>query len=162
VTSRAALLGALLGIARPTAADPAPQVQADLGLAVIDVAYEHPVGAHESVGVEAGIFGTYFLPWFSAGDAATGAGGGLRASWFSRDTGRGLYVAPFFRVADVGADGHSGLAVSGGAFVGYALALTRRLDLRLGGGAQYIHYDFDGVRASTPFVALDLVVGYRL
>jgi hypothetical protein len=155
-------LGLLAVAASAAAADPAPQLQADLGLAVIDVAYEHPIGGHESVGVEAGIFGTYFLPWFSAGDAATGAGGGVRASWFSGSEGRGLYVTPFFRAADVAANGHTGLALSGGAFAGYAFALTHRLDLRVGAGLQYIHYDFAGTRASTPFVALDLVVGYRL
>lgn len=76
--------------------------------------------------------------------------------------GRGVYVTPFVRVADVGASGHTGVAVSGGAFVGYAFAATGRLDVRLGVGAQYIYYDFDGVRASTPFIALDLVIGYRL
>jgi hypothetical protein len=155
-------LGLLAVVARPAVADPVPQLEADLGLAVVDIAYEHPIAKHESVGVEAGIFGTYFLPWFSAGDAATGVGGGVRVSWFSGKEGRGLYVTPFFRAADVGASGHTGLALSGGAFAGYAFMLTRKLDLRVGGGLQYIHYNFADTRASTPFVALDLVVGYRL
>jgi hypothetical protein len=38
-----------------------------------------------------------------------------------------------------------------------------KLDLRVGGGAQYIYIDGDnGVEASTPFIALDFTVGYRL
>ncbi|HEY5926985.1 MAG TPA: hypothetical protein VIV11_35100, partial [Kofleriaceae bacterium] len=114
------------------------------------------------------IFGTYFLPWFDLGDRVVGFGGGVRASYFPRDDGRGLYITPYVRAArvtgehDEGIEG-TGVAVELGAFVGYAFRLTSRLDLRVGGGAQYIYIDGDNdLGASTPFVALDAVVGYRL
>ena len=61
-----------------------------------------------------------------------------------------------------------GLAVSGGAAVGWSFRLSRRLDLRLGLGAQYIYQraDADGagtrLGARTPFPTIDGVLGYRL
>ncbi len=57
---------------------------------------------------------------------------------------------------------HNGVGIAAGAFVGWAFGLTDRLDLRIGIGAQYIYLDAPPLGASTPFVALDLVVGYRL
>jgi hypothetical protein len=57
-------------------------------------------------------------------------------------------------------------AVSAGAAVGWSFRLTRRLDLRVGLGAQYIYMraDAQGTRlgASTPFPTVDGVLGYRL
>jgi hypothetical protein len=147
-----------------------PQLQADLGLSVIYAAYELPVSSRVAVDVGGGIFGTYFLPWFDAGDDVKGLGVGGRVTWFARTTGRGLYVAPYLRVVGVrgekeGMSG-TGFGFTTGAFVGWAFGLTNRLDLRVGAGAQYIRFRADtgagGLAASTPFVALDLVVGYRL
>jgi hypothetical protein len=92
----------------------------------------------------------------------------LRASYFPREDGRGIYVTPYLRAARVSGTGPSdgkgsGIAIEGGAFVGYAFGLSARLDLRLGGGAQYIYVEGDdSLRARTPFVALDAVLGYRL
>ena len=147
-----------------------PQLQIDGGLSVIGPAYEHPVAKHFAVMVEAFVFGTYFLPWFDAGEDVKGFGAGVRPTWFQRETGRGLYVAPYFRV--VGVDGTSITGASGsgfttGVFVGWSFALGERLDLRVGGGAQYIYFHADGpmderLSSSTPFVALDTVIGYRL
>jgi hypothetical protein len=165
-------LGAV-GAASGTRADPAtesrsPQVQLDLGLAVIAAGYEHPIGRRLAIQGEAFIFGTYFLPWFDAGDDVVGAGAGVRATWFRSPGARGLYVAPFVRVARVSGELESGeasgagAAISGGAFAGWAFRLTRKLDLRIGGGVQYMHFDAGALSASTPFVALDAVVGYRL
>jgi hypothetical protein len=154
--------------AEPTSEPRSSQVQLDLGLAVIGAGYEHPIGRRLAIQGEAFIFGTYFLPWFDAGDDVVGAGAGVRATWFRSPGGHGLYVAPFVRVArvsgelDNGNASGAGAAISSGAFVGWALHLTRKLDLRLGGGVQYIHFDTGSLSASTPFVALDAVVGYRL
>ena len=149
------------------AAELRPQVQADLGLTVINVAHEQPMSEHWAIQVEGGIFGTYFLPWFDLGDDVKGINGGMRVTWFARSTGHGPYVAPYLRVSrisgedEAGAD-HNGFGIAAGAFVGWAFGLTDRLDLRVGAGAQYIYLDAPPLGASTPFVALDLVVGYRL
>jgi len=154
--------------AEPPPEPRSPQIQLDLGLAVIAAGYEHPVGRRLAIQGEAFIFGTYFLPWFDAGDDVAGAGAGVRATWFRSPGGRGLYVAPFVRVArvsgelDNGDASDAGAAISGGAFVGWAFRPTRKLDLRLGVGAQYIYLDAGPLSASTPFVALDAVIGYRL
>ncbi len=147
-----------------------PQVQLDLGLAVIGVDYEHPVARHLAVQVGVQVFSTYFAPWFEIGDELAGVGGEVRVTWFMRATGHGLYVAPFVRAARVtgerdGVSG-SGFGFSGGAFVGWAVGLTRKLDLRLGAGAQYLSYHASPstgrVEVATPFIAIDAVVGYRL
>jgi hypothetical protein len=146
-----------------------PQIQADLGLSVAFAAYEYPITSHLAIEVGGGIFGTYFLPWFDAGEDVKGFGGGIRPTWFARASGRGLYVAPYVRAIRVSGelDGESGsgLAVTSGVFVGWAFGLTRKLDLRVGGGAQYIYSHVEtaagDLDTSTPFVALDLVVGYR-
>ena len=144
----------------------APQAQLDLGLSVIYGAYEHPLADHVALQVEAGVFGTYFLPWFDAGDNVVGFGGGARATWFARTSGHGFYVAPFARANRVSGDksgAHgSGLGGSLGVFAGWAFAVSDRLDARLGGGAEYFYIDAGPLQASTPFIALDLVVGYRL
>lgn len=164
---RLGVLAVILASSAAARAELRPQVQADLGLTVVHAAYEQPLGAHVAVALEAGIFGTYFLPWFDLGDDTAGFGGGVRATWFAKDTGRGLYVTPYARVVRVGGEDamgteHTGVAVTGGVFAGWAFGLSERLDLRVGGGAQYIYVDAGPLGASTPFVALDLVVGYRL
>jgi hypothetical protein len=150
---------------------PRAQIQADLGLSVICVGYEHPMwNKPVSVFIGGGIFGSYFLPWFDRGDETIGAVGDLRVTWFPRsDDGRGLYVTPYLRAgyasgedADTGASG-GGVVVTSGVFVGYGFRLSNRLDLRVGAGGQYIYIGGDnGVGASTPFVALDIALGFRL
>jgi hypothetical protein len=145
-------------------------VQIDGGLSVIGGGYEHPVASKISIGAEAFIFGTYFLPWFDLGDRVKGFGAGLRPTWFARESRRGLYVAPYIRgviVDDESIAGASGLGFSAGFFVGWAFGLSDRLDLRVGGGAQYIHAHYEDAQDQrqsfgTPFVALDAVLGYRL
>jgi hypothetical protein len=158
---------AIVLAAHPARADELrPQAQLDLGLSVVYAAYEHPVADHLSLEAGAGLFGTYFLPWFSAGDNVIGFGGGLRATWFARTSGRGFYVAPFVRGNRVSGDkagAHgTGLGGSAGVFAGWAFGVTDRIDARLGGGAEYFYIDAGPLQASTPFIALDLVVGYRL
>ena len=147
-----------------------PQLQIDGGLSVIGPAYEHPIAQQIAVSVEAFVFGTYFLPWFDAGEQVRGFGGGVRPTWFANPSGRGFYVAPYVRVVavdDESITGASGVGFTTGAFAGWAFALGDKLDLRIGGGAQYIHFHADGpdgerISTSTPFVALDAVLGYRL
>jgi len=46
---------------------PEPLVQSDLGLTVVMLGYEQPVANQISLQLEAGIMGTYFLPWFDLG-----------------------------------------------------------------------------------------------
>ena len=159
----------VLWSARTAVAEPSPQLQADLGLSVVAAGYEHPIGDHVSVMVGGGVFGTYFLPWFNLGDNVVGGVGDLRVTWFHGDDGRGVYVTPYLRAGyakgtneDTKVDG-AGVVVTGGVFVGYGFRLTAKLDLRVGAGAQYIYIGGDhGVGASTPFVALDTALGYRL
>jgi hypothetical protein len=114
--------------------------------------------------------GTYFLPWFDLGDDTKGFGGGLRATWFARPERHGLYVSPYVRYARVSGEREEGATtiegtgnlITAGAFAGYAFGITDKLDLRIGLGAQYIYIDAGALNASTPFVGLDAVVGYRL
>lgn len=159
----------VLGLSTARAESLQPQVQIDGGLSVIGAGYEHPLRTKIALQGEAFIFGTYFLPWFDLGDDVKGFGIGVRPTWFARETGHGLYVTPFFRGVAVDAEGlfgASGLGFESGVFVGWAFRLSEKLDLRVGGGAQYIHFDIDtaGERrsASTPFVALDATLGWRL
>ena len=160
-------------IAHDAAADPAetlaPQIQVDGGLSVIGPAYEHPISSQIAVGVEAFVFGTYFLPWFDLGQDVKGFGGGIRPTWFRNPSGSGLYVAPYLRIVAVDDESITGATDVGfttGIFVGWAFRLADRLDLRVGGGLQYIRFESDvpdaRVTTSTPFVALDAVIGYRL
>jgi hypothetical protein len=163
----ALLAGVTVEPSTSAADDPLPrEAHADLGLSVVGFGYERPVAPHVAVEAQGGIFGTYFLPWFDLGDDVKGLQIGGRVTWFARTSGRGFYVAPYLRgVAVQGSyDGTTGKGVgfTGGCFAGWAFALTPRLDLRLGAGAQYIYFDARPVDASTPFVALDVLVGYRL
>jgi len=162
----AALTAAFVGpvIAEPVALT--PQAHADLGLSVVGLGYERPVAGHVAVQAQGGIFGTYFLPWFDRGDRVQGLQLGARVTWFARASGRGLYVAPYLRGVAVRGerDGQSGqgLGFTAGAFVGWAIGLGERVDLRLGAGAQWIYVDADPLAASTPFFAADILLGYRL
>lgn len=172
IAVRRALAG--LAIACSSAAGEPRQAGAvaDLGLSVIHIGYERGFASRVAVAVagSAGIYGTYFLPWFDLGDNVVGVGIGVRATWFSRDDHRGFYVAPYVRGqfvrGDVMGRSGSGAGVSTGFFLGRVFGLTDRLDLRLGVGAQYIRHriEADAMRAltSTPFVALDGLLSYRL
>lgn len=165
----------VLGLVGPAAAEDPPierhgSVVADLGLSVIHAGYQHPIGRHLAVSLTAGIFGTYFLPWFDLGDDVKGLGAGVRGTWFARESGHGFYVATYVRAHRVWGthddlDG-SGPGVTAGAFAGWSAALGAKLDLQLGLGAQYIYQSIDtsagASSSSTPFVAIDIVLGYRL
>ena len=148
----------------PEAPPPRAQIQIDAGLSVIGAGYEHPIGRRLAVQAEAFVFGTYFLPWFDLGDRVAGMGGGIRVTRFARADARGLYVTPYLRVASVGEGitDFDGTAVTAGCFVGWAIGLGERVDLRLGAGAQWIYVEANELDASTPFLAADITVGFRL
>lgn len=163
---------ALLAASGTATAEPtelAQQVQIDGGLSVIGVGFEIPAAPHFALQIETFVFGTYFLPWFDLGEDVKGIGGGFRPTWFANENGRGLYVSPYVRGAFVGQSSlfaGDGFALTTGVFAGWAFGLTDRLDLRVGGGIQYIRARLDTdegtTKFSTPFVAIDAVLGYRL
>lgn len=163
---RTALLALVTLVWSPVFADELrPQVQIDGGLSVIGPGYEHPITAHVAAQVEVFVFGTYFLPWFDAGHDVKGFGAGLRPTWFSRTDGRGLYVSPYVRgvlVDEESIAGADGSGLTAGVFAGWAFRLSEKLDLRIGAGIQYIFTDVGELRTSTPFAAIDAVLGYRL
>ncbi len=140
----------------------ADQLHADLGLAVVGGGYEIDLSDNIAVQAEAQAFSTYFLPWFSSGSSLAGYGGQMRVTWFSRLSQHGLYIAPYFRLDSVSDDHMRGVGFCAGGVVGWAFPIGEQLDLRIGAGAQYMHYVLDASKVDTPFVALDLVVGYRL
>jgi|SRR5688572_6237360 hypothetical protein len=147
-----------------------PQLQLDGGLSILGLAFEYPITGPYAVAVGGGVMSTYFAPWFDAGDRVDGFCGEVRITRFTRTDGRGLYVAPFLRVGRVtgerdDAEG-DGWGLSTGAFVGWTFGLGERFDLRVGGGFQYFHYVVEtaagDVDVTTPFVAIDAVLGFRL
>ena len=144
------------------------QVQADLGLAVVGVAYERTLNESVAVQIEGQIFGTWFGPWFGKPNFK-GVGAQVRPSFFlSGRAPHGAYIAPFFRADRVSAeaDGITGRGTgwSLGTFVGYSFVLADRLDLRIGVGGQYMSYAVDAGKKKlefrTLFPALDLVAGF--
>jgi hypothetical protein len=175
---RAILAGAVLAVGLAAPAAPAAhadsalhnQAQADVGLAVVGIGYEIPIADHLALMAEGQIFGTYFLPWFDRGDDAKGGGAQLRATWFMEPSGAGLYIMAFGRMDGVQIDRDdltaNGIAVSTGIAAGWAFRLSDHIDLRVGAGVQYMYMNgiTDGTTlgASTPFVTLDTVIGYRL
>ncbi|CAN5907642.1 hypothetical protein BH11MYX3_BH11MYX3_26330 [soil metagenome] len=149
----------------------AKQLQLDLGLGVIGIGFELPIASHLLVQLEATGFSTFYLPLIGGGVNVLGAGGSMRATWVSGNDGRGLFVTPVFRFERVGGEketgetGH-GFAEAAGITIGQAFRVTPKLDLRVGFGGQMIHYRIPTaggtLTATVPFLALDLVVGYRL
>ena len=153
----------VLAVATPAAAEPPAQIQADLGLAVVGVGYEKPLGDHLAIMGEAQIFGTYFLPWFDLGNNVTGLGVQARGTWFRGENHHGLYATGYLRYDEVGDDSdNSAFGFCGGLVAGWAFPATDRLDVRVGGGLQYMRYEGITTDIDTPFIELDLVVGYRL
>ncbi len=151
--------------------EPSRELQLDLGLGVIGIGFEQPIATHLAVQVELTGFSTFYLPLIGGGVSVLGFGAGVRGTWFSGRDGRGLFVTPIFRFERVageketGQTGH-GFAEVAGLTIGQAFRVTSKLDFRLGFGAQMIHYQIDtaggALTATVPFLAIDLVVGYRL
>jgi hypothetical protein len=160
------VLVVLAALAGTAAAD--PQVQLDLDIGKVGVAYEQPVGTHVAIAAEATGFSTYFLPFIGGGIVTFGGGGGVRATYIGVGR-RPLYVALSSHYERVAGDDEAGNRASGnawlaGATVGQAFR-TNALDVRVGFGAQWVHYllraDDKHLRADVPFLALELVLGYR-
>lgn len=140
-------------------------VQADVGLSVIFLAYERVLADRVALQVGGGAFGIWW-----ADPKFIGWGGEVRSSFFL--TGRaphGLYLAPFVRV-DTGKTTKNGASAWGygsaeGAFVGYSFVILDRLNVRIGTGAQYMHYVAtvagERVEWKKPYPCLDGVVGYE-
>lgn len=135
---------------------------------MVGLAYERFFTPHVATQLEAQVFGTWFGPIVDLPNMR-GLGMQLRPSFFLTDEGpRGVYVAPFVRLDRVTAekDGAKGsdFGYSVGIFGGYSFLFADRINLRIGGGGQYMSYVVDAgqqrVSFKTLFPALDLVVGY--
>lgn len=148
--------------ADPTTGDTAFKrnaIQADLGLAVVGLAYERFLTDRFAVQVSGHLFGTWFMNPYVAG-----FGGGVRPTWFFDDGGRGLYVAPFFRYERLyrynGID-TEGQSWSAGAWAGWSWVFFDALNARVGVGAQYFTASAAGIpRFGTVLPAIDAVVGW--
>lgn len=153
--------------AEVAAATPEHDIQLDLGLAVVALAYERTLAPRMTIQLEGGIFGTWFGP-IADEPNLTGFGGGIRPSFFlTGDAPRGVYVAPFLRIDRVTVDKPGATkewGYSTGAFAGYSWLFGAHFNARVGAGAQWFAYEvFVGQRREsfkTFFPALDLVVGY--
>jgi len=162
-------LAAVTAPASTASAAHADQLQIDGGLSVIGAGYERTLNPHLALQAEAFVFGTYFLPWFDLGDETKGLGLGVRGTWFADASQRGLYVTPYLRLVAPDDESITDLGGSGfttGVFAGWSFGLSSGLDLRVGAGVQYIRVRVETASgdslSSTPFVALDATLGYRL
>ena len=144
---------------------PTSILQADLGLAILGIGYERVMSPSWSLRVT----GQYNRTWYTDADLHAAAVE-IRSFWFPMGHGpRGLYVAPFARVALVRAqsetvDPTTGPGWTAGVSAGYGFRLGRRLLLRLGAGFQYWDYEVDAepenVGLKRPHIGLDLMLGY--
>ena len=92
---RLAVLAIVLAATAPARAETElhRQLEADLGLSVIQLAYEVPLAGHVAASLSAGVFGSYFLPWFDRGDDVIGVGGGVRVTGAMTATSSTPFVA---------------------------------------------------------------------
>jgi hypothetical protein len=158
----------LYGVPPPPEFPRANAVQADLGLGVVGIGYERVLRDDVALQLSAHVFGTWWGPTFDWPNFK-GFGGEIRPTFFVSDRApRGVYLAPYFRAERVSAEangvtGH-GFGWSAGGFVGYSFMLGRAVNLRIGGGAQYMSYAVDAGTTRLEWKrvhpALDLLVGY--
>lgn len=167
----AAVALALAGPGASAAAESDPsfrgrsQLQLDLGLGVVGVGYEWGLGRADAIQAEVQGFSTYFAPLFSVGTTVNGGGAQVRYTRFLPD---GMYLSGFARFHGVRgeADGAVGYGVgfSAGAFVGEVFRLSRSVELRVGLGGQFLRYrvhtDVGRVGLTTPFIGVDLGLGW--
>jgi hypothetical protein len=158
----------LYGVPEPPAAVTKNAIQGDLGLGVVGLAYERALNPRVAVAISAHVFGTWWGPYFDL-PRFSGFGAQIRPSFFlTQDAPRGVYIAPYFRSEAVSAKTDTatgnGVGWSLGTFVGYSFVIGDHVNLRIGGGAQYMSYAVDagGTRLEWKrfHPALDLVVGY--
>lgn len=142
-------------------------VHADLGLAILGVAYERVLTPRLSLRLA----GQYNRPWYTDSDTRAAAVE-IRPMLFPLGRGpRGLYLSGFARVAFVRAQDNADAPVTGpgwtaGATVGYGLRLPRGWLLRLGAGFQYWAYRLDAEPEDAglggPHIALDAMLAIPL
>jgi hypothetical protein len=153
---------------------------ADLGLHVVNVAYQHTLDCYAVLQVSAGLY----VPWTvtrdvlglgggrATGDAATDlAGGVVRVRSFLFPTGSaptGFWISPFYQLGYVRAASETtdlhGLAQASGVTVGGTFRIATHWQVALGGGAQFHLASLGGTTAEPGFAlpgpAIDLNVGY--
>lgn len=138
-------------------------VNADVGLAVLGLAYQRVVHPYVELQLQA----QYFSPWFVTSGVG-GFGGQLRSYFFLSGTApAGPYFSPFVRAAYVRGRIHdiegSGAAWSAGATFGQSFVFARRVVLRCGVGLQYLSYEVSaGVakeKIRTFYPTIDLTIG---
>ena len=158
----------------PLRCDARPDVLlADLGLHVINAGYQRTLGCGFVAQASAGLYS----PWM-VNDDVLGLGGGqerdvigvvlrVRPFFFPFAAApSGLWVSPFFQTGWVSAGDQSGLAVAGGAAIGWTWWLGSRVLLGIGLGAQWHAVIVDGSTAPPGFSRLgphgDINLGYAL
>ena len=138
-------------------------VNADVGLAVLGLAYQRVVHPRVELQVQA----QYFSPWFVSSGVG-GFGAQLRPFFFlSGAAPAGVYISPFVRASYVrgrinDVEG-GGLGLSAGATFGQSFFFARRVVLRGGVGLQYLSYEVASplakARIQTFYPTIDLSIG---
>jgi hypothetical protein len=158
----------------PPQCDTRPDVLlADLGLHVINAGYQRTLGCGIVVQASAGLYS----PWMVNNDVF-GLGGGverevigavLRARPFFFPLAAapaGLWVSPFVQAGLVSAGDQTGIAIAGGAAIGWTWWLGSRVLLGIGLGAQWHAVIVDGSTKVPGFTRLgphgDINLGYAL
>ena len=162
-------------VAQPRLAAPAPQplnsIQfnpANLVFGVIGLGYERVLANWVSLRFEA----QYTRNWFSKDDIWA-LGGTVRPFFFlTRAAPSGLYVSPLATLAY--SEGHNSAASAHGAgwaaggTIGYSWLIRRLVNIRVGGGVQYVSIEVTGqsatstarIGASGLWPAVDLSLGF--
>lgn len=166
------LAGSLLALeapARSTETVPTPaarhknSVHADVGLAVLGLAYQRVLHPRIELQLQA----QFFSPWFVT-PGVGGLGVQLRPYFFlSGSAPEGVYISPFVRAAYVqgriGEVEGAGPALSAGAAFGQSFLFARRLVVRGGLGLQYLMYEVRSESATakirTLYPTIDLSFG---
>lgn len=138
-------------------------LNADVGLAVVGLAYHRVLHPRVELQLQAQIFS----PWFVTSGVA-GPGGQLRSYFFLTGSApAGVFVSPFVRAAFVrgsinGVEG-SGLGWTVGASFGQSFLVANRFVLRGGVGLQYLSYEVaserEQMRIRTLYPTFDLTLG---
>ena len=164
----ASLLATAAG-AQATAVGPRPSaprknsINADVGLAVLGLAYQRVLHPRVEIQLQA----QFFSPWFVT-PGVGGLGVQLRPYFFlSGSAPAGVYIAPFVRAAYVqgriGEVEGAGPAVSVGAAFGQSFLFARRVVVRGGLGLQYLSYevrsDSAAAKIQTLYPTIDLSFG---
>ena len=147
----------------------ADQLQIDAGAGVLGVGLEAQVSTHVAWQMEAVGTTTLYLKYVGGGTNTLGYGAGTRLTWLQKKNGTGLYLTGALRFVRArgerdGEPGH-GLAWLPAITLGQAFHAGKKLDLRFGFGAQWIHYDMRTMKgpltADVPFIMVELLVGIR-